>query len=65
MRKPSWGGCPKFPLMFHGVPKGVNYAWTNRLWYRGSFCWWGTITYSRQNVPGANTDTGWSLKLFE
>ena len=43
--------------MFHGVPKGVNYAWTNRLWYRGSFCWWGTITYSRQNVPGANTDT--------
>ena len=31
----------------------------------GSFCWWGNTTYRRANVPGATTDTGWSLKFFE
>lgn len=56
---------PKFPLMFHAVPKGVNYTWTNRMWFSGTFCWWGNTTYSRKDVPGANTDTGWSLKFFE
>jgi hypothetical protein len=56
---------PTFPLMFHAVPKGTTYAWANRLWYSGSFCWWGNITYSRQNVPGDNNNTGWSLKFFE
>ncbi|MEW2495202.1 glycoside hydrolase family 43 protein [Streptomyces nodosus] len=56
---------PTFPLMFHAVPKGTPYAWENRYWYTGTFCWWGGVTYSRANVPGPNTDTGWGLKLFE
>jgi GH43 family beta-xylosidase len=55
----------KFPLMFHAVPKGTSYSWGNRSWYTGSFCWWGNITYSRAHVPGATSDTGWSLKFFE
>jgi GH43 family beta-xylosidase len=56
---------PTFPLMFHAVPKGTPYSWANRYWYTGTFCWWGGTTYSRANVPGPNTDTGWSLKFFE
>ncbi|MGC5038613.1 glycoside hydrolase family 43 protein [Streptomyces sp. DT190] len=56
---------PRFPLMFHAVPKGTPYAWENRYWYTGTFTWWGNTTYSRANVPGANTNTGWSLKFFE
>ncbi|WP_031081221.1 glycoside hydrolase family 43 protein [Streptomyces sp. NRRL WC-3549] len=56
---------PAFPLMFHAVPKGTPYAWENRYWYTGTFCWWGDTTYSRTGVPGAETDTGWSLKFFE
>lgn len=56
---------PTFPLMFHAVAKGTPYAWANRYWYTGTFCWWGNVTYSRANVPGANTDTGWGLKFFE
>jgi GH43 family beta-xylosidase len=56
---------PTFPLMFHAVPKNVNYKWENRLWYHGSFTWRGNITYGRQNVPGDSNNTGWSLKLFE
>jgi GH43 family beta-xylosidase len=56
---------PRFPLMFHAVPKGTPYQWSNRYWYTGTFTWWGNTTYSRANVPGANTDTGFSLKFFE
>jgi hypothetical protein len=56
---------PTFPLMFHAVPKGTPYEWGNRYWYTGSFTWWGNTTYRRANVPGSNTDTGWSLKFFE
>ncbi|BCY08408.1 glycoside hydrolase family 43 protein [Actinoplanes sp. L3-i22] len=56
---------PRFPLMYHAVPKGTPYAWANRYWYTGTFCWWGNTTYSRANVPGATTDTGFSLKFFE
>ncbi|WP_381559963.1 glycoside hydrolase family 43 protein [Streptomyces eurythermus] len=56
---------PRFPLMFHAVPKGTPYSWENRYWYTGGFCWWGNTTYSRANVPGPNTDTGWGLKFFE
>ncbi|MER6525804.1 glycoside hydrolase family 43 protein [Streptomyces sp. NPDC001508] len=56
---------PRFPLMFHAVPKGTPYSWSNRYWYTGTFCWWGGVTYSRANVPGPNTDTGWGLKFFE
>jgi GH43 family beta-xylosidase len=55
----------RFPLMFHAVPKGTPYTWGNRFWYTGSFMWWGAITYSRANVPGATTSTGWSIKFFE
>ncbi|MEV7625545.1 glycoside hydrolase family 43 protein [Actinoplanes sp. NPDC089786] len=56
---------PRFPLMFHAVPKGTPYSWANRYWYTGTFCWWGNVTYSRANVPGPNTDTGFGLKFFE
>ncbi len=56
---------PRFPLMFHAVPKGTPYAWENRYWYTGSFAWWGDTTYRRANVPGPTSDTGWSLKYFE
>ncbi len=55
----------RFPLMFHAVPKGTPYAWANRYWYTGTFQWWGNVTYGRANVPGAATNTGWSLKFFE
>ncbi|MFI7386238.1 glycoside hydrolase family 43 protein [Streptomyces sp. NPDC049813] len=54
-----------FPSMFHAVAKGTPYSWENRQWYRGSFAWWGNTTYRRANVPGAETNTGWSLKFFE
>jgi GH43 family beta-xylosidase len=56
---------PRFPFMYHGVAKGTPYAWENRYWYTGSFVWWGNSTYRRANVPGANTDTGFSIKFFE
>jgi GH43 family beta-xylosidase len=56
---------PQFPLMYHAVPKGAPYTWANRYWYTGTFCWWGNTTYSRSNVPGPNTDTGFSIKFFE
>ncbi|GAA2314301.1 glycoside hydrolase family 43 protein [Streptomyces kunmingensis] len=55
----------KFPSMFHAVAKGTPYSWENRQWYSGSFVWWGNTTYKRANVPGAETNTGWSLKFFE
>ncbi|MFJ8948976.1 glycoside hydrolase family 43 protein [Streptomyces sp. NPDC102381] len=55
----------KVPFMFHAVAKGTPYAWENRYWYLGSFVWWGDTTYRRANVPGAETNTGWSLKFFE
>ncbi|GAB2960744.1 glycoside hydrolase family 43 protein [Saccharothrix stipae] len=56
---------PRFPLMYHAVPKGTPYHWDNRYWYTGTFAWWGDTTYRRANVPGATADTGWSLKFFE
>jgi GH43 family beta-xylosidase len=56
---------PRFPLMYHAVPKGTPYQWSNRYWYTGEFCWWGGTTYRRANVPGPTTDTGWGLKFFE
>ncbi len=56
---------PRFPSMFHAVPKGTPYTWDNRRWFAGSFAWWGNTTYRRANVPGNPTDTGWSLKFFE
>ncbi|WP_239153080.1 family 43 glycosylhydrolase [Virgisporangium aurantiacum] len=56
---------PKFPLYFHAVPKGTQYDWNNRLWFHGTFCWWGDTNYHRDNVPGDNDNQGWSLKFFE
>ncbi|MDR7275259.1 glycoside hydrolase family 43 protein [Catenuloplanes atrovinosus] len=56
---------PQFPLMFHAVPKGTPYSWANRYWYTGTFQWWGNTTYTRANVPGATSDTGWALKFYE
>jgi GH43 family beta-xylosidase len=56
---------PRFPLMFTAVPKGTPYSWSARYWFSGSFCWWGSTTYTRANVPGATSDTGWGLKFFE
>ncbi|MGW1838256.1 glycoside hydrolase family 43 protein [Streptomyces sp. NPDC002067] len=55
----------KFPMMFHAVPKGMEYKWSNRFWYTGSFVWWGNTTYRRAHVPGPNADKGFSLKFFE
>ena len=55
----------QFPLMYHAVAKGTTYSWANRHWHTGTFAWWGNTTYSRANVPGATSDTGWSLKYFE
>ncbi|WP_240741210.1 glycoside hydrolase family 43 protein [Deinococcus sp. Arct2-2] len=54
-----------FPMMYHAVPKGTTYSWGNRIWYSGSFTWWGNTTYSRSCCNGPNTETGWSLKFFE
>ncbi|XVU27647.1 glycoside hydrolase family 43 protein [Actinoplanes sp. CA-054009] len=56
---------PRFPFMYHAVAKGTPYAWENRYWYTGTFVWWGNSTYSRANVPGPTSDTGFSLKFFE
>ncbi len=56
---------PRFPLMYHAVPKGTPYSWANRYWYTGTFAWWGNSTYTRANVPGAPSNTGFSLKFFE
>jgi hypothetical protein len=51
--------------MFTAVPKGTPYSWSARYWFTGSFCWWGSTTYTRANVPGATSNTGWGLKFFE
>ncbi|MGI5500712.1 glycoside hydrolase family 43 protein [Lentzea sp. CA-135723] len=55
----------RFPLMYHAVPKGTPYQWSNRYWYTGTAVWWGSTTYRRGNSPGPATDTGFSLKFFE
>ncbi|GAA3526221.1 hypothetical protein GCM10022222_06470 [Amycolatopsis ultiminotia] len=55
----------KIPLMHHAVAKGTPYTWANRHWYTGTFMWRGDIAYHRSGVPGATSDTGWSLKFFE
>ena len=51
--------------MYHAAPEGMAYTWANRFWHTGTFCWWGDTTYTRANVPGAATSTGWGLKFFE
>ncbi|WP_093713655.1 glycoside hydrolase family 43 protein [Actinacidiphila alni] len=55
----------RFPTMFHAVPKGTAYSWSNRVWYTGTAVWWGSTTYTRANVPGATSNTGYGLKFFE
>lgn len=59
----SPGGTERIPFVFHGVDKGTTYSWANRAWYTGSFVWWSKTTYSRANVPGSNTDVGYSFKF--
>ncbi|KAK3331784.1 putative alpha-N-arabinofuranosidase 2 [Cercophora scortea] len=61
----SPGGSNRIPFMFHGVDKGTPYSWANRAWYTGTFVWWSKTTYSRQNVPGDASNTGYSFKFFE
>lgn len=58
-------GGNRIPFVFHGVEKGIQYSWGSRSWFTGSFVWWGSVTYNRANVPGANTDTGYGFKFFE
>lgn len=55
----------RFPLMFHAVPKSLNYTWGNRSWYSGTFMWWGNTAYTRGPGNGPTSNTGWSLKFFE
>ncbi len=52
-------------LMYHAVPKGLNYSWANRVTYVGAYTWYNNINYNRCCVPGTNTDTGYSLMFFE
>jgi len=61
----SPGGGNHIPFMFHGVEKGTPYSWENRDWFTGSFVWWSKTTYSRKNVPGDETNEGYSFKFFE
>lgn len=61
----SPGGTNRIPFVFHGVIKGTPYNWANRDWFAGSYVWWSKTTYSRKNVPGPNTDEGFSFKFFE
>jgi GH43 family beta-xylosidase len=53
------------PFVFHGVQKGTEYSWANRAWFTGSYMWWSAITYSRSNVPGDTSNTGFSFKFYE
>lgn len=59
------GGTSRYVFVYHGVEKGKPYSWEARSWFTGSFAFWGETTYTRQNVPGANSDTGFSFKFFE
>ncbi|MFD5749197.1 glycoside hydrolase family 43 protein [Streptomyces sp. NPDC127033] len=54
-----------FPIMYHAVPKGTPYSWSNRDWMIGRAVWWGNSTYTRANVPGDKSNTGFGLKFFE
>ena len=63
-KSPSGEGT-KFPMVFHAVPKGTPYSWANRRWSVGGFNWWNHITYSRADVPGDNTNSGYSLGFYE
>ncbi|KAK3681601.1 putative alpha-N-arabinofuranosidase 2 [Podospora appendiculata] len=61
----SPAGTNRIPFVFHAVDKGTPYSWANRAWYTGTFVWWSKTTYSRQNVPGDTSNTGYSFKFFE
>jgi GH43 family beta-xylosidase len=58
-------GTTAVPFVFHGVIKGTTYSWGARAWYKGSWMWWASIAYTRSNVPGDISNTGYSLKFFE
>lgn len=61
----SPGGTSRYVFVYHGVKKGTEYSWEARSWYTGSYAFWGETTYSRKDVPGATSDTGFSFKFFE
>ncbi|KAF9870197.1 secreted hydrolase [Colletotrichum karsti] len=61
----SPGGTNHIPFVFHGVEKGTEYNWGNRAWFTGSYVWWSNTAYTRQNVPGDTSNTGFSFKFFE
>lgn len=60
----SPGGTNKIPFVFHGVPKGTEYKWSNRGWYTGSYVWWSNTKY-RRGGSNAAEDTGYSFRYFE
>ncbi|KAI8215665.1 Extracellular exo-alpha-(1-5)-L-arabinofuranosidase [Colletotrichum sp. SAR 10_66] len=61
----SPGGTSRIPFVFHGVEKGTTYSWDNRDWFTGSYVWWSNTAYTRANVPGDTSNTGYSFKFFE
>ncbi|ETS85232.1 hypothetical protein PFICI_03257 [Pestalotiopsis fici W106-1] len=61
----SPSGVNHIPFAFHGVEKGTDYSWANRAWFTGSYVWWSATTYNRSNVPGNESNTGFSFKFFE
>ncbi|KAI7777649.1 hypothetical protein LA080_003210 [Diaporthe eres] len=61
----SPGGTNRIPFVFHGVEKGTPYSWEARSWFTGSYVWWSNTAYTRGDVPGDRTNTGYSFKFFE
>jgi GH43 family beta-xylosidase/glycerophosphoryl diester phosphodiesterase len=66
-------GSPKTPtpypvthrMMYHAVPKGMDYSWANRTQYVGAYTWYKDINYTRCCVAGPVADAGYSPMFFE
>lgn len=54
-----------YEFMYHGVPVGTSYEWSNREWYAGTFRWVKDVEYTRANVPGPTENVGWGLRFNE
>jgi GH43 family beta-xylosidase/glycerophosphoryl diester phosphodiesterase len=52
-------------MLYHAVPKGMNYSWANRTQYVGAFTWYNDINYTRCCVAGPVSDAGYSPMFFE
>lgn len=53
-------------FLFHGVPKGTKYGWSERRVYTGQYVWWPHTTYHRGgSTPKPHDDKGYSIKYFE